>query len=81
MLHSKSQTDSTSELPIVRTHSDPPSGGYSRDREALFKWLIGGLAFMVASAGVLIVRHEIALSTLDVKIDLIMDHFGLTLKP
>lgn len=61
----------------MRTHSEPGSGGYSRDRETFFRWMVAGLGGMLLASGIAIIRHEILLGQISVKIDLLMEHFGV----
>lgn len=83
MHHSRAQSDSTTDLPPVQltvTKNEPGSGGYRRDRERFFNWLVGGFAALVVLAGYAIVRHEMMLNSIGVKMDLLMEHFGLEIK-
>jgi hypothetical protein len=65
---------------IIRTHdmAEPPrehgSGGYRQDKDTLLKWMLGLIAVALVCA---VIKHEIALSNLDFKLDLLIKHFGI----
>jgi hypothetical protein len=66
-------------LPPVRfvTSNDQGSGAYRRDRDQLLKWILG---FLALAAAAMLWRHEVTLSALSTKMDLLMEHFGLEVK-
>ncbi len=71
MQPSKAQTDSTADLPIVSTYSEPGSGGWTMDKRRLIggAWLlvsaliIGGVTWFVTS----LMNHETRIVVLEVQ--------------